>query len=195
MIFLLANETDLQASSWLHGGFASFRWCSRRVITSLQTFPWQQGKMAALVWSKQNIFQLSAKIYVTFCNENAGIMKSCKPCKFSSLEAGYQIACCWSHKTLYTMFCTYAKYSTRSEYTHLNWWSYPLRGTLMPVSNSMAIHPMAVKTVHWNPQMFTEMVMLEVKSVDYWRHYDSSSGDWLMSQLLATHLMVVEIFQ
>ena len=30
------------------------------------TFPWQQGKMAALVWSKHNIFQLSAKMYVTF---------------------------------------------------------------------------------------------------------------------------------
>ena len=160
MIFLLANETDLQASSWLHGGFASFRWCSRRVITSLQTFPWQQGKMAALVWSKQNIFQLSAKIYVTFCNENAGIMKSCKPCKSSSLEAGYQIACCWSHKTLYTMFCTYAKYSTRSEYTHLNW-SYPLRDYQSYCNSFKGVHECLYQipwqSIQWLSRQFTEI--------------------------------------
>ena len=65
VIFLLANETDLRASSWLHHGVCSF---SMMFIT----FPWQQEKMAALLWSKRKTFQLSAKIYVTFLQRKCG---------------------------------------------------------------------------------------------------------------------------
>ena len=44
---------------------AAFRWRSRCIITSLHNDPMATREMAALVWRKRNIFQLSAKIYVT----------------------------------------------------------------------------------------------------------------------------------
>ena len=54
-----------------------------------------QGETAALAWSKLKIFNFLLRYMCLFCNENAGIMKSCKPgnLQFCGESAAYLKKC------------------------------------------------------------------------------------------------------
>ena len=73
------NSGNLQKLRELANKCGNLKKCSfsmtftlHNYVTNFITFPWQQGEMAALVWSKRKIFQHSAKIYVIFLQRKCG---------------------------------------------------------------------------------------------------------------------------
>ena len=60
-------------------GFAAFRWHSHRVITSLHNVPMATGENGCSCEINATFFNFLLRYMWHFCNENVGIMKSCKP--------------------------------------------------------------------------------------------------------------------
>ena len=90
MVFLLANETDLQASSWLHHGVCSFWWRSRCVITSLHNVPMATGENGcSCVKQTQHFSTFCWDICDFFATKMRGLWNHASPAYFAQKSWKY----------------------------------------------------------------------------------------------------------